>query len=1248
VGRQERHPVVRCQTTRHRTFRVCLCVPTRRVVFFPHWTDGLLEAAAAEVKRRRGVYGDLVFWLGDFNIRVGPMRGRASPDTHAPNTQRARRLRYLMRTLSMLPVHGRAAHIPAGFTSKHVAGRPGNSEVDYIMAPAAIPATAFRLIQSPTWGSGELQSSGTHLPLFIEASLPSSPVTAPARRSIRQRKPFSLPPYCDRKWFDIHARIAAELPQTLQLISSAGTTLDQCSAALTGLFRSAAIAECGTAMARAKTFKRRLYKGAPLPSELVNLFNLARYQRRKWKCARGARARQFWKNECKETKRTATTMADSFLLRFRDSLLLNLQHEMRIDPHQVHGYLAHLRGAESTNCAQPSVIPPGPDGRPPLLRFGPACRRLVTQTGAVPAAVTSDAWLGQVFQAAGGDILMRHFSAHEIYPYVFPPTKRHRFEPCHRQCRICRQYAAEIDQWRPNRPFPTMPVPHHRGGLHTSRGASLDGLVAELLRWVRPEDFRDRYDYRMAVCDLLARFFNRMLDARAVPSSASGFASCVTSPLYKAVKPGSQPPPRWDDDAYRFITNSSLLAKAFSTVLASRLSHWAIRTGLLSEQQVAFLPFRGTEEHVFTLQQVTRERARRRLLTYLLFVDFKKAYDSVHLEALWVVLRRQGVPSAFVDLLRDWSSKRTTQVRVNGELSEPFPMSKGVPQGDPLSCLLFNLFIDSLSRYLQSRPDLPGVTAFHGGISLQHQLYADDLLGLAGSAAELQRMLTYVKRWADAWGMELNTGPGKTEAMLLDADAPVAPPQLAPLRLNDGREVRWTVTYRYLGYSVRCDLSDVDAFEGMLSHLRYLWNSHFFQNGIVRHASAAFQMQYYCTMVQGSLRNLRALTSIYARDAERLEVTLRQHISSIFGGGGRSTNSLTSALGAMLPWHAIHAQEHERLYLQLSHPLFPDSVAARVFRLAQADPQIGQSLAKRNWVRAWEQMRASFAAQGVPLAAPGLRRELIPAAAKSFGRAVAFVQWQQDGRSASPGLPACDASTPPSYRPLEAAANLFENFRAPLSSLGTYPEFTPLSATGPGCSGSMISRTNLPASRLAPIVWARSGAAAMSSPLFFIGDDDQVRDYAAHARPCGLCGSSPIDPYHLVVECNHVLIDSWREAAELAARDLVTALTVLMARERSRAGREPMDLLFRRIRRAAATLDFDSPEGDFILFRLVVGQPWSERMACPGMRLTRLLGRAFDLPGIYHRFERPAFDAWSRWSLRWLWGLSRAWREAHR
>jgi len=99
-----------------------------------------------------------------------------------------------------------------------------------------------------------------------------------------------------------------------------------------------------------------------------------------------------------------------------------------------------------------------------------------------------------------------------------------------------------------------------------------------------------------------------------------------------------------------------LLAKAFSTLLASCLSHWAVRTGLLSEQQVACSPFRGTEEHVFSLLQVARGRARRKQLTYLLFVDFRKAYESIHLDALWVVLEHQGIPLPFIELLRDWSS----------------------------------------------------------------------------------------------------------------------------------------------------------------------------------------------------------------------------------------------------------------------------------------------------------------------------------------------------------------------------------------------------------------------------------------------------------------------------------------------------------------------------------------------------------------------------------------------------------------
>ena len=109
-------------------------------------------------------------------------------------------------------------------------------------------------------------------------------------------------------------------------------------------------------------------------------------------------------------------------------------------------------------------------------------------------------------------------------------------------------------------------------------------------------------------------------------------------------------------------------------------------------------------------------------------------------------------------------------------------------------------------------------------------------------------------------------------------------------------------------------------------------------------------------------------------------------------------------------------------------------------------------------------------------------------------------------------------------------------------------------------------------------------------------------------------------------------------------------MDILLA-ERDRAGRDvgTDQLLFSRADYAVRNLDFDTVQGDFVLYRFLVAQPWPERMAVPGpgMRAVRLLGRTFDLPGVYHRFERPALDVWSRWSVRWLWRLSHAWRSAN-
>jgi len=61
----------------------------------------------------------------------------------------------------------------------------------------------------------------------------------------------------------------------------------------------------------------------------------------------------------------------------------------------------------------------------------------------------------------------------------------------------------------------------------------------------------------------------------------------------------------------------------------------------------------------------------------------RRGYWEVHLDALWAVLSMQGVPAEFIACYATGLAKRQTRVRINGELSDAYPMSKGVPQERP-------------------------------------------------------------------------------------------------------------------------------------------------------------------------------------------------------------------------------------------------------------------------------------------------------------------------------------------------------------------------------------------------------------------------------------------------------------------------------------------------------------------------------------------------------------------------------------
>ena len=57
---------------------------------------------------------------------------------------------------------------------------------------------------------------------------------------------------------------------------------------------------------------------------------------------------------------------------------------------------------------------------------------------------------------------------------------------------------------------------------------------------------------------------------------------------------------------------------------------------------------------VFTVRQLTEKVFEHHTKQYIIFVDLKKAYDSVPREALWGVLKKLGSPDLIIDIIRSF------------------------------------------------------------------------------------------------------------------------------------------------------------------------------------------------------------------------------------------------------------------------------------------------------------------------------------------------------------------------------------------------------------------------------------------------------------------------------------------------------------------------------------------------------------------------------------------------------------------
>jgi hypothetical protein len=88
-----------------------------------------------------------------------------------------------------------------------------------------------------------------------------------------------------------------------------------------------------------------------------------------------------------------------------------------------------------------------------------------------------------------------------------------------------------------------------------------------------------------------------------------------------------------------------------------------------------------------------------------LFIAFKKAYDSVRREVLYILIEF-AVPMKLVRLIKMCLNEIYSKVRIGKYLSDSFPIQTGLKLGDARSPLLFNFALEyGIRKVLETRWD---------------------------------------------------------------------------------------------------------------------------------------------------------------------------------------------------------------------------------------------------------------------------------------------------------------------------------------------------------------------------------------------------------------------------------------------------------------------------------------------------------------------------------------------------------------